>query len=296
MPAEFSDLSRADRAKYYVANLFIRAMIGAMRLLPYCWRIPAMGWLLSRVVAPLVGSDKRVRGNLQHACPELDEAEVQRLCRAVPDNVGRTLMEQYAGKPFRDRAANFPIDGPGLEPFLKARENGQPVLIMTGHFGNYLAARAKLAALGHPVGALYRRMANPYFNEIHVASMQDTGKTMFEQGRRGMVEMVRYLKGGGIVGIVGDMHVQEGVELKFFGQPALTSTVPAELALKQKALLVPVYAIRQPNGLDFEIVMQEPITHTDPVTMTQEINDGLEALIREHMDQWFWIHRRWKSA
>lgn len=296
MPAEFSDLSRSERVKYYVANLFIRGMIGGMRLLPYRWRIPAMGWILSRIVSPVVGSDKRVRANLAHACPDLDAQEVARLCRAVPDNVGRSLMEQYAGKPFRERAAESSIYGPGLEPFLKARDAGQPVLIMTGHFGNYLAARAKLAKLGHEVGALYRRMANPYFNEIHVASMASTGKPMFEQGRRGMVEMVRYLKGGGIVAIVGDLHVQEGRELTFFGQPAMTSTVPAELALKQKALLLPVYAIRQPNGLDFEVVMQAPIEHTDAVTMTQQINDGLEALVREHMDQWFWIHRRWKPA
>ena len=54
------------------------------------------------------------------------------------------------------------------------------------------------------------------------------------------------------------------------------------------------YAIRQPDGFDFEITVQQPITHSDPETMTQDVNDGLEALVRQHMDQWFWIHRRWK--
>ena len=105
-----------------------------------------------------------------------------------------------------------------------------------------------------------------------------------------------HLKQGGIIAIVGDLHVQEGIELGFFDQPAITSTVPAELALKQDAALIPVYAIRKPDGLNFQIVMHEPIEHSDPMTMTQEINDGLEELVREHMDQWFWIHRRWKSA
>ena len=74
----------------------------------------------------------------------------------------------------------------------------------------------------------------------------------------------------------------------------MTSTVPAELALKHNAIMLPVYAIRQENGLDFEIVMHPPIPHTDAKTMTQDLNDGLEALVREHMGQWFWIHRRWK--
>jgi KDO2-lipid IV(A) lauroyltransferase len=106
---------------------------------------------------------------------------------------------------------------------------------------------------------------------------------------------VRHLKHGGIIAIVGDLHVQEGIPLNFFGQPAITSTVPAELALKYDAVMIPVYAVRQPNGLDFEIVMHAPIEHSDPVTMTQSVNDDLESLVRSNMDQWFWIHRRWKN-
>ena len=137
-------------------------------------------------------------------------------------------------------------------------------------------------------------MANPYFNEHYVAAMEVSGKPLFEQGRRGMMELVRHLKKGGIAAIVGDLHAHGGIELQFFGQPAVTSIAPAELALKYDALLLPVYAIRRENGLDFDIVVLDPIPHTAPATMTQEINDGLETLVREHMDQWFWIHRRWK--
>ncbi len=57
--------------------------------------------------------------------------------------------------------------------------------------------------------------------------------------------------------------------------------------------MIPVNSIRRPNDLDFEIMMPEPVPHSDPVTMTQGVNDGLEALVREHMAQWLWIHRRW---
>ncbi len=144
------------------------------------------------------------------------------------------------------------------------------------------------------MGALYRRMANPFFNEHYVRMIRSVGTPMFEQGRRGMTQMVRHLKQGGIIAIVGDLHAHDGIDLDFFGKPALTSLVPAQLALKYDAALIPVYAIRQPNGLDFEIEMQEEIAHGDAVAMTQQVNDGLEALVRAHMEQWFWIHRRWK--
>ncbi len=296
MPAEFSDLSRLDRARYFVANLFLRGLIGMIGLIPYRARIPAMGWLVSHLMAPLAGFDRRVRTNLHMTCPDLPEKEVKRLCRAVPDNAGRTLIELYAGEDFIDRARAAPIGGPGLDALKTARKHGRPVILMTGHFGNYDAARAKLISLGYEMGALYRRMANPYFNDHYLQTISSIGQPMFEQGRRGMIEMVRHLKSGGIIAIVGDLHVQDGKILEFFGQPAITSTVPAELALKHDAALIPVYAVRQPDGLNFEIVMHEPILHSDPETMTQAINDGLEELVRAHMDQWFWIHRRWKPA
>ena len=50
------------------------------------------------------------------------------------------------------------------------------------------------------------------------------------------------------------------------------------------------------NGFDFSVLVEEPIQPTDPATMTQEVNDRLEHQIRQHMDQWFWIHRRWKDG
>lgn len=294
MPADISDLSRTARARYFVANLFLRGLIGLFGLIPYRVRVPAMGWLVSRILAPLAGFDRRVRDNLRLARPDLPDAEVRRLCRAVPDNAGRTLIELYAGSQFVERARAAPVSGPGLAALQEARAAGRPVILMTGHFGNYDAARARLISMGYEMGALYRRMANPYFNAHYVRTISAIGTPMFEQGRRGMVEMVRHLKQGGIIAIVGDLHAQGGTPLDFFGTPAVTSTVPAELALKQDAALIPVYAVRQPNGLDFQIVMHEPIAHSDPETMTQAINDGLEDLVRTHMDQWFWIHRRWK--
>ncbi|OWU81509.1 lysophospholipid acyltransferase family protein [Phaeobacter sp. 22II1-1F12B] len=294
MPADISQLSRSARAGYFCSNLVLRALIGLALIIPYRWRVPMMGWLVSRVLAPLAGGRKRIRNNLKLVMPELPKADVERLCREVPDNAGRALIELYSGRPFLERAYAAKVTGPGLAALEEARAEGRPVVFMTGHFGNYDAARAHMIHRGYEIGALYRRMANPYFNEHYVRALSAVGTPMFEQGRRGMIEMVRHLKGGGLIAIVGDLHSHGGVAIDFFGKPAVTSTVPAELALKHNAIMLPVYAIRQENGLDFEIVMHPPIPHTDAKTMTQDLNDGLEALVREHMGQWFWIHRRWK--
>lgn len=294
LPVDPSQLSRHRRLGYYAANLALRGLIGAALAVPYRWRVPAMGWLVSRIVAPLSGARARIRENLALTCPDLPEDEVARLCRAVPDNAGRTLIELYSGAEFLERAHAAQVRGPGLAALEAARAAQRPVILMTGHFGNYDAARGKLIAMGHEMGALYRRMANPYFNAHYVDTITAIGAPMFEQGRRGMTQMVRHLRQNGIIAIVGDLFVQGGAPLRFFGETAHTSLVPAELALKYGAALIPVYAVRQANGLDFEVVMLPEIRPSDAATMTQDINNGLEALVRDHMDQWFWIHRRWK--
>lgn len=144
--------------------------------------------------------------------------------------------------------------------------------------------------------ALYRRMTNPYFNEHYVKSISKIGTPMFEQGRKDMIEMVRHIKSGGILGILTDLYVSEGVTLDFFGQKARKSLVTAELALKFNAALIPVYGLREPDGLNFRIVAQGEIPPLDAKAMTQAVNDGLEHLVRNNLEQWLWIHRRWKYA
>lgn len=293
MPLESSQLPASKRVSYFFGNIALRGILGLAGLIPYRWRVPAMGRLVSRL-GPIIGFDRRVRENLALTCPELSEGDVARLCREVGDNAGRMITELYAGAPFIDRANAAPIRGPGLQALEEARAAGRPVILVTGHFGNYDAARAGLISRGFSMGALYRRMANPYFNDHYVRAMSRVGKPMFEQGKRGMVEMVRHLKKGGIIAIVADLHVHGGELIDFFDKPAVTSTVPAELALKYGAALIPVYAIRQENGLDFEILLNAEIPASDAVTMTKSICGDLESVVRHHMGQWFWIHRRWK--
>ena len=285
---------KAGTLAHYVTNAVLKGAIGLALLLPYTMRVPLMGWLTSHVFAPIAGFRKRVRTNLAKVMPELPEEDVRRLCIDVPDNAGRTLIEIYSGEEFVARAIQAPIEGPGLARLEAARSAGRPVILVTGHMGNYDAVRANLIHRGYNMGALYRRMSNPYFNEHYVKSISKIGTPLFEQGRKGMIEMVRHIKSGGILGILTDLHVTKGAVLDFLGHPAGTSLVTAELALKYDAALIPVYGIRNPDGLSFRIVARDEIPHSDPVTMTQAVNDGLAELVRQHPEQWFWIHRRWK--
>ncbi|WP_168771113.1 lysophospholipid acyltransferase family protein [Palleronia sediminis] len=281
---------RADRAQ----DLAIRALLGAVMALPYERRVPLMGWIASRVIAPLAGWRKRIRANLAHARPDLDPREVARLVRAVPDNVGRTLIEIYSAPELKARVADTPLAGPGLEALRAARAAGRPVVMVCAHLGNFDALRAMMFHNGYALAGLYREMNNPAFNAHYVAALKSIGEPLFATDKRGVTGFVRHLADGGIVGILTDLYNAKGADVSFFGQPAPTSVAACAWAVRYDALLLPCYCLRAPDGLSFRNRIDAPVAHGDPVAMTQEVNDRLEAVVRENMEQWFWIHRRWK--
>jgi KDO2-lipid IV(A) lauroyltransferase len=282
--------------RHWLQDRFLRGLIGALMRLPYRWRVPLCGWAVARIVAPIAGYRGRIRDNLAHVMPDLPRAEVERIVRAVPDNVGRTVIEIYSGTEFIAHAVSHPLTGEGVQALEEAHRAGRPVILVTGHFGNYDASRAALIARGYRVGALYMPMNNPYFNAHYEEAIGRIGRPLFPRGKKGLGEMVRHLRSGGMLGMLIDQNMGHGAPLSFFGKTALTALSAADLALKYDALLVPTYGIRGADGLSFTILVEAPIPHSTPEAMTQALNDSLEALARRHLDQWFWIHRRWKGG
>lgn len=270
-------------------------LIRALLVLPYGLRVPLCGWVMAWIIAPLAGYRARVRENLVRILPDLPRSEVRRLMRAVPDNVGRSLIEIWSGPEFVARAMQAPVTGPGLAVLEEARASGRPVVLVTGHIGNYDAARAALIGRGFRIGALYRAMDDAAFNAAYVRAIEAVGEPMFPRGRRGMGEMLRFFKGGGMLAFAIDQHIGHGAELSFLGHTARTALSAAELALKYDALLVPFYGLRRPDGMSFEVVIEAPVPRGSAEAMTQALNDSLDVLVRRYPDQWFWIHRRWKG-
>ena len=284
--------ARSDARDRSVDAAF-RAALGAVRRMPYERRVPAMGAIVARLASPLAGWPRRIEENLAHALPDLPAAQVRRLKRAVPENVGRSLAELYAGEEFFARARHLPLSGEGAEAIEQARRDGRAIIAATGHFGNYLATGTAFLAHGHRAAGLYRPMRNPHVNRHYVAAMEAVGP-MFPQGREGFGGMVRHLRRGGLLVILSDLWVHDGADLTFFGRPARTALTPADLARRYDALLVPFYGVRRADGLSFDLRVHAPVEHGPPEAMMQALNDDLEAMVRAHLDQWFWIHRRWK--
>lgn len=253
-----------------------------------------MGWLVRRVLGPALGYRKRSERHLAYIYPDMPTTQRRQIAERALDNLGRTLIENYSLPDLRQRLASTQPSGAGLDAWRAARDQGRAVIFVTGHFGNHDACRIALNAQGAQIGALYRPMTNAFFNAHYVRSLEEVGGTMFPQGRNGTMKFMRHLKSGGSATLLFDLNVWGAPKLPFLGKPAQTATSAAEMALRTDALVIPYFATRRANGLDFDLEIEAPIAPASPEEMTREMNRRLEARIAAHPEQWFWVHRRWK--
>lgn len=286
--------SYSRKANDFILNAIARSVIAIALALPYRARLSFVGWFFARILGPLSGAHKRIRNNIEYVWPDMPADQRACLDAEVLDNMGRGWIETYSPEGFSEAIRCITPRGPGLAALDQAKADGRPIILVSGHFGNCHAARGLVQARGHQVGALYRDMSNPYFNPHYVEALASVARPMFPRGRRGLAEMVKFLRAGNTVALLPDQYFRQGHPIRFFGKPAATALSATEMALKYKAVLIPVYGTRLPDGVNFDVYFEDPIPHSDAVTMMQQVTDSLEKQIRKAPGQWLWVHKRWK--
>ena len=275
--------------------IFVRYLLGILSILPYRTKISLGGLIYQKIISPLSGNRKRIVDNLRLIFPDLEKRKREELCSQVPNNIGRTLFELLSPNAFSNIAKSAKVSGPGLKILKDAQEQKKPVILVSGHFGNYDVVRVVLNTNQISVGALYKPMSNPYFNTFYERCIKQIAEPLFPRGRAGMGNMMRYLEDGNVVALLIDQYMSHGEPLKFLGHTAYTATSAAKLALKHDALLITFYVVRNDDGINFDLVFESPVKPSTPSEMTQVLNDRLEKQIRKNMGQWLWTHKRWKS-
>lgn len=282
---------RTDRAE----AAFLQMLIAMAKVLPYRARVRFFGVLTGYIIAPLGGFIRKAVANLRFIYPEMSLAEARRIARKVAINAGKNLIEDYSKDELVRLMRTSSPDGAGVADFHAAVAAGRPVLLVSGHFGNYQAVRVSLHNMGLECAALYRPAANVHFNRHYSASMEYLTGPAFPQDKRGILAFSRHLKNGGIAAILFDVRASRYGDVEFLGQPAPTSPFFAELALKTGALLLPFFSTRGKDGISHQVTFEAPIEHTTPEEMTLEMTRRLEARVRRHPEQWLWVHDRWGS-
>ena len=267
---------------------------------------------LARVVGARIGALAfRVLGrlrrvglrNLEMAFPEKGVAERERLLRVEYRNLGYLLAEfcQMPGYS-ADGASRF-IRYEGLENYLRARDRGKGVLVLTGHLGAWELSSFYHSLMGMPMGMVIRRLDNPLVDAFvnRVRCLHGNRVIHKDDFARGLIASMR---AGETVGILMDTNMTppQGVFVPFFGVQACTASGMARIALKTGAAVVPGFLLWEEGEQKYVLRFGEEVAVTstgdaeaDALANTARFTAVIEGYIRQYPEQWLWMHRRWKT-
>ncbi len=279
----------------FVIATVVRALIVFLALIPYERRMPMVGRWLAGWLGRVTGYRRKTLQNIALVYPDITPQAREALVVASLDNLGRAFFEMFDPAGFARQLDRSSISGPGLAAIAQAKAEGRPVMFVTGHFGNQDAARRRLTNEGYRINAVFRPMNNRFLNKYYVAMFSNLGGTPYSQGAEGTRGFFKALMKGEWATLMIDVWFGKGPAVDFLGLPAPTSTASADFALRANALYVPYFARRRDDGLTFDITVEAPIPHGDPVDMVAAATARLGAHVQEAPAQWYWVHRRWKT-
>jgi KDO2-lipid IV(A) lauroyltransferase len=284
-------------------GLIVAGALGLIRLFDRVWISDVFASFL-RAIGPKLREHRIGRANLAAAYPEKSAEEIETILRGVWDNLGRVAAEfahvdrLCEGDP-EDRIY---IDyTPGTaERFKRLRDDGKPALIFASHLANWEVPALLAAADGLDTLVLYRRPNLKAVADVIIGLREKHMGEMVPTSVLAPMRLSRGLAANRHVAILVDQHYERGVEVTFFGRRCIANPLVAVLAREAECAIHGTRVIRLPNGR-FMADFTEPVEpmrdaegRIDVKGTMQAITNVVEGWVREHPEQWLWLHRRWR--
>ena len=259
----------------------------------------AVGGFIGRNVFARTRVTARARENLTRAFPEKSKAEIDAILCGMWDNLGRTVAEYAHLDKFDLYGADPRIVTENVDVAEAIR--GKAVLMLSGHFANWEIMGIAASRFGLDGAIVYRPPNNPYVDRFIARARAQKGYAEQISKHHGAKRIFSLLRTGRAILLLADQKTNEGMAAPFFGRDAMTTPVPALLALK---LGIPVVfaSNKRLGGARFRVTMHPPLefmpsgdSRADIKAMTAAINQRLEEMVRADPSQWLWIHRRWPT-
>ena len=256
-----------------------------------------LGNFIGRLFGPILRSKKLIENNLEQS-GIVDKKNYNKIISKIYGNYGRILAEYPFLKAFRNNKLNKFIEIDGLENLNKIKREKRRAVFISGHFNNFELMALQIEKAGINLCAIYRPLNNVFLNKTMEEIRENfICKNQIKKGRSGTRQIIENIKKGNSVALMIDQRVREGIKINFFGKPASTTTIPAQLIKKYKCDLVPIYIERRKNNY-FKMFVSEPIkigNNKSIKEITEHLNKILEKMILKNVDQWIWTHDRWKT-
>ena len=246
------------------------------------------------IIGPFFKSKKIIEQNLNTFSKNLSNQEKTKIVSDMWKNYGMTFIEYIFLKSLRENAE---IKLKGEYNIFSVLERKKPVIFVSGHFANFELMSMEITKKNINLATIYRPLNNFFLNPLmeHLRKKYIC-ENQIKNGLNGVREAIEYIKKNYSIALMIDQRVSEGEKIEFFGKPALTSTLPAQLAIKYSLDIIPVF-IERFEGSKFEIEFLDridPKNFNNKLELTRKLNSILEEMIRKKPNQWIWTHNRWK--
>ena len=302
------DAIRWPDPKAYTGRFEAALIRGALAILTRLGPVAASNAMgaIFRAVGPRLPVTKIADGNLRAALPDLDAAARKRVIRDMWESLGRTAGEF-------PHLANLPKDSPAGPGWTMENDHiltelaarGGPAIFISGHIGNWEMLPPAVAAYGMPFSSIYRAASNPAVDDIVLGTRRRALRRdvpMFPKGAQGARDALMHIRRGNRLGMLVDQKMNDGIEARLFGLPAMTAPATAALALKFRCPVIPGH-VERIGPARFRLIPEPPLPlpdsgdrQADIQHLTQTINDCLERWIREKPSSWLWLHRRFPQG
>lgn len=260
-----------------------------------------------RTVGPWLPRHRVGRANLIAAFPEKSAAEIERILAGVWDNLGRVGAEfahlDRIGiiDPAAPGPADLVSDPDTLRRIDDIRHAPRPTATFAAHLANWELPALSAARVGIEATVLYRA---PNLRAIADAVLTIRAGCMgplIPSGFDVPIRLANILQRGGNVAMLVDQHDFKGVDVTFFGRTCKVNPLIAQLARHTNCFVRGIRSVRLPDGNHFWGEVTEPLElprdaqgQIDVQGTMQAITTVIEGWVREHPEQWLWLHRRWR--
>jgi KDO2-lipid IV(A) lauroyltransferase len=233
----------------------------------------------------------------------LNDPKARAMARSVFKNLAKVVVEfMVMPKDFNtDFGRKVMIELEGRDKIEKVLAAGKGLIFVTGHTGNWELLGAYVSSCVVPMSCVARRFRNPYLNRAVQARRQEYRQEIIHK-KGALLKISRILKRGGVVAFLLDQHAgRDELKVDFMGTPAYTHSGPGRLAVRYQVPIMAGFCYRLGSGFQYKGYMDDPI-YPDPdrdpeeetLRMTRYANERIGHFIKEHPEQWMWLHRRWR--
>jgi len=279
--------------KYFLQSIFVYFFFTIGRVIGLNLSRKLFSILFS-IIAPIFKSKKIIKKNLKIFNKNISKLEEDTIISNVWKNYGKTFIEYIFLDIFRRESSHIKIYG--KENLDRIKRSKKPVVFISGHFSNFELMSMEITKNEIKLATIYRPLNNYFLNPfMEYLRKKYICKHQIKKGIKGVREAIEFIKKNYSIALMIDQRVSEGERIDFFNQPALTTTLPAQLAIKFNLSIIPVFIERDKNNFIIKFNDEiRPSDFKDKIDLTKKLNNEIEKMILKNPNEWIWSHNRWK--